>query len=327
MTDEETEEERRLQRRRSQPDALSVSFSRLLPRLGPKLYIGVFWWAFGLYALFVARAPFTPSPAAEQAYSDLMQQAVFSEEAREAQGVLRQAQHDLDQVHVLGWRWRTPYDKLVPPRQRMVAEAQGRLNAALRESDALKSEAKSQVGIWSQYGVDEVRERFWTAYQSGKDFAKRMTFWDVMFGVGGGRRDEELVATLLRWLGQIMMNFTIGLVSALFSFAFSLVGMLWEYKVSYLSGALFFAVAMSGASAMVFTFVGGMYATAVGGVMYVTRAAQNARIEGGGAGGRRQQVRYQQRPPGHGGGGAQYSGAQFGQGQQRADFGQTPHYD
>lgn len=31
-----------------------------------------------------------------------------------------------------------------------------------------------------------------------------------MFGMGGGRRDEELWATLLRWLGQIMMNFTVG---------------------------------------------------------------------------------------------------------------------
>ena len=37
--------------------------------------------------------------------------------------------------------------------------------------------------------------------RSGKDFAKRMTFWDVVFGVGGRGRDEELAATLLRWLG------------------------------------------------------------------------------------------------------------------------------
>ena len=36
--------------------------------------------------------------------------------------------------------------------------------------------------------------------------------------------------------------------------------------MSYLSGIVFFAVAMSGASAMVATFIGGMYATAAGGV-------------------------------------------------------------
>jgi len=152
---------------------------------------------------------------------------------------------------------------------------------ALRERDALQSDAKAAVGIWSQYGVDEVRERFWKAYQSGKDFAKRMTFWDVVFGVGG-RRDEELMVTMMRWLGQIMMNFTVGLISALFSFCFSLVSMLWEYKVSYLSGLLFFAVAMTGASAMVATFIGGMYATAAGGVyMVIQSAARHERLEGG----------------------------------------------
>jgi hypothetical protein len=47
----------------------------------------------------------------------------------------------------------------------------------VRESNALKSEAKAAVGIWSSYGVAEVRERFWKAYQDGKDLAKRMTFW------------------------------------------------------------------------------------------------------------------------------------------------------
>ena len=156
----------------------------------------------------------------------------------------------------------------------------------MRERDALMSDAKASVGVWSAYGVEEVRGLFWDAYQSGKDFAKRMTWWDVLLG-GVGRRDEELWATLLRWLGQVMMNFTIGLFSALVSFAFSLVSMLWAYKASYLSGLLFFAVAMSGATAMVGLFVGGMYATAVGGVYVLAKSAGNARLEGGRGGGAR----------------------------------------
>ena len=194
-----------------------------------------------------------------------MGEAVFSEDARQAQLGLRSAQRALDEVHVFGWRWRAPYDRLVPERKRALALATKDFEAAVRERDALMSDAKASVGVWSAYGVEEVRGLFWDAYQSGKDFAKRMTWWDVLLG-GVGRRDEELWATLLRWLGQVMMNFTIGLFSALVSFAFSLVSMLWAYKASYLSGLLFFAVAMSGATAMVGLFVGGMYATAVGGV-------------------------------------------------------------
>ena len=44
-----------------------------------------------------------------------------------------------------------------------------------------------------------------------------------------------------------MMNFTIGLVSALISFTFSLFSMIWAYKASYLSGLVFFAIAFTGA--------------------------------------------------------------------------------
>ena len=284
------DDDMRIQRRRR--DGGEIQLSRFFPRPGPKLYTGVIWWAFGLYALFYASAPYTPTALEEQTYSELMQAAVFSEDARMAQQEFHSAQRHLDQVHVWGWRWRPPYDQLVPPRQRQLEEAGFRLRAALKERDALQSEAKAAVGLWSQYGVDEVRERFWQAYQSGKDFAKRMTFWDVMLG-GVSRRDEEIYVTLLRWLGQIMMNFTVGLISALFSFMFSLVSMIWEYKASYLSGLLFFAVCMSGASAMVVTFVGGMYGTAAGGVYVLLQNAKHARLEGGRAQ-REQQQRYMQ---------------------------------
>ena len=52
-----------------------------------------------------------------------MQQAIFSEEMRQAQMEAQSAQRSLDQVHVFGWRWRAPYDQLVPPRQAALAHA------------------------------------------------------------------------------------------------------------------------------------------------------------------------------------------------------------
>ena len=222
--------------------------------------------------------------------------------------VMRAQQH-LDQVHVWGWRWREPYNRLVPERKvevgrtaftttcalslcsrhgarayhladavslidqpthpphaddlrvgvearslfggaiastSQLAEVQRQFDAAINERNALISEAKGEVGIWSTYGaklmelavalekwrgwrgwrssrdgmasvvlegssglgwgglatmpptvgwgrkrgrggdkrrmmhvafagVEEVRDRFWKAYESGKDFAKRMT--------------------------------------------------------------------------------------------------------------------------------------------------------
>ena len=72
----------RIAQRRRQNDALSNY--RIFPRPGPKLYTAVIWYAFGLYVLLVARAPFTPSPEDEQKYSDLMQAAVWSPEMKHA---------------------------------------------------------------------------------------------------------------------------------------------------------------------------------------------------------------------------------------------------
>jgi len=282
-------------RARAREDDGTVSDFRLsLPRPGPKSAFVFSWWVLGLYALFFAQG-LTPSAESEQRYSELMQQAVFSPEAREIEHEMRRAMRDLDQVHVWGWRWREPYSRLVPERKAYLAVAQRNLNAALAERDAIISEAKSEVGIWSTYGVEEVRDKFWKAYQSGKDFAKRMTWWDVLLGVGGSR-DEEAWVTLMRWAGQIMMNFTVGLISALVSFGFSLVSMIWEYKASLAGGLLFFVVAFSAASSMVAAFIGGMYATAAGGVYVLAKQARNARLEGRGGGQPRRNLR-------HGGGG------------------------
>eukprot|EP00310_Coccolithus_braarudii_P026018 CAMPEP_0183337490 /NCGR_PEP_ID=MMETSP0164_2-20130417/5110_1 /TAXON_ID=221442 /ORGANISM="Coccolithus pelagicus ssp braarudi, Strain PLY182g" /LENGTH=285 /DNA_ID=CAMNT_0025507183 /DNA_START=25 /DNA_END=882 /DNA_ORIENTATION=- len=269
----------------------TTAVGALLPTPGPRAYTALIWWVFGLYALFMAKAPFTPSFEAEAEYDELMSRAMFSEEGMQAERQYRRALQELDQVNVFFWQWREPYSRLVPRKKEQVAAARAEFEALSAERDALISDAKATVGIWSQHGVDEVRSRFWADYQWGKDLAKRMTWWDFLLGTGGGR-DEEAYVTLLRWVGQIMLNFTVGLCSALFMFIFTLLGLIWEYKTSLLSGTIFFVVALTGASSMVALFVGGMYATAVGGV-YLAAQSHAARLEGRGAA-PRQRVRHQQ---------------------------------
>ncbi|KAL1525070.1 hypothetical protein AB1Y20_019943 [Prymnesium parvum] len=281
------EPDHRLRRRRDQDDGM---VGLPLPRPGPKTVFAFSWWVVGLYVLFFAKG-LTPSPESEQKYSELMQQAVFSNEAREMEEHVRSAMRHLDKVHVWGWRWREPYASLVPERMAELEMAQRNLEQALAERNALISEAKGAVGIWSTHGVEDVRDRFWKAYQSGKDFAQRMSWWDTAFVfMGRGSRDEEAALTLLRWVGQIMMNFTVGLLSALVSFGFSLVGMIWEYKTSLFGGLLFFTVAFSAAASMVAAFIGGMVASAVGGVYLIDKQVRNARLEGR-AGDQRRYVR------------------------------------
>jgi len=279
------------ERRQRQNDELTATVSRLIPKPGPKSFGFLIWWVLGMYALFMAGAPYRPSVEEEQRYSELMNEAVFSEDMKMAQQQLIGAQRSLDEVNL--WFPSRAQKAMIPGAKDRVARARAIFDTESRARDELISEAKSTVGIWSTYGVEEVRKRFWDAYQSGKDFAKRMTFWDVMFGMGG-RRDEEAWVSMMRWVGQIMMNFTLGLGSALISFCFSLVSMIWEYKTSLASGIAFFVVAMSGATAMVSLFIGGMYGTAVGGVFVLAKQAQNARLEGRARPQQRRYVRHDQ---------------------------------
>ena len=153
----------RLARRRQQQDALGNV--RLFPTPGPKLYAGVVWWAFGLWVLFMAQAPFTPSPEDEQRYSELMQQAVFSDAARRRSSIYTARSATSTRCMFLvgdGAILTTSWCRLVR-RLWMSRRAPKPCGAQALQSDA------TAVGIWSQYGVDEVRERFWKAYQDGKD--------------------------------------------------------------------------------------------------------------------------------------------------------------
>ncbi len=54
-----------------------------------------------------------------------------------------------------------------------------------QNEEAIISEAKSTVGLFSTYGVYETRDLFWQRFNQGKQFAKRQSFWDMIFmGIG-----------------------------------------------------------------------------------------------------------------------------------------------
>ena len=127
--------------------------------------------------------------------------------------------------------------------------AKRRLNTAVEKLKPLEDKryaiikaAKHEVGVWSKYGVDETREKFWETFQDGKDFAKRMTFWDMMFSIG--RRDENGGAFIAKWVLRILMNYTMGMVYTLVSFMFQLYGIVSSYTPNFASGVVFYLVAV-----------------------------------------------------------------------------------
>lgn len=144
--------------------------------------------------------------------------------------------------------------------------------AAVREEELIVQDAKSQVGIFSEYGVQETRDMFWGIFAGGKDFAKRQSMWDMLFmGLRWGR-DDNMIEVLLRWLIQLLFNFTLGLCGALVVFWFKLWGLISSYAPNPLVALFYFALAGLSATVCVASYLLGLYGAAAGTVGVVGKA-------------------------------------------------------
>ncbi len=160
-----------------------------------------------------------------------------------------------------------------------------------KEEDKKLAHAKSNLGIFSEYGVEETRNMFWHRFAQGKGFAKRQTSWDVIFyGIGAMARDESMLEYLLRILLSMLFNFTIGIFGAVVTFIFSLYSIVQSYQASLLSGGIFFCFASLAAISFAVSWILGLYAVAAAGTFVTLKlVASNLRIE---SDGRHQRVHY-----------------------------------
>eukprot|EP00439_Symbiodinium_sp_Y106_P039792 s1903_g4.t2 len=161
---------------------------------------------------------------------------------------------------------------------RKVQMAQAEVARVQKHRDRVLSEGRQEVGIWSSFGVQDVRRSFWNAWQSGKDFAAQCTFYNVLFAVGG--RDESLYIMIFRLIMQYVVNLTLGLIGAFCYFLYNMYLLIVSYGSSVLSGVAFFLLATVAGLSMLTTYLGGMYAVvAGGGAMIIQQAARHAALE------------------------------------------------
>ena len=153
--------------------------------------------------------------------------------------------------------------------------AEERLNAIRAEGQSRMSDAKSVAGLFSEIGVGEVQDSFWSYFTSGKQFAKRQSMWDAMFiGFRSMSRDENLIEYGLRLLMQVLMNFSIGLVMALIMFVIGLWSIVKSYQPNPIIAVFFFIMAACAAFSFVTTYLLGLYGAAAGGVYGVLKLAE-----------------------------------------------------
>jgi hypothetical protein len=131
-----------------------------------------------------------------------------------------------------------------------------------RQYDALRAEeaarisvAKSKLGVFSEYGVEEARNLFWERFNQGKGFAQRQTKWDALFyGISAMGRDEKLISYLFRIVLSFLFNFTIGVVGAVVVFIFNLYSLILTFRASFLTGLVFFGFASLAAISFAMTW-------------------------------------------------------------------------
>jgi len=167
-------------------------------------------------------------------------------------------------------------------KQRM-EKARYRLDQIRKEGYLRMSDAKSVAGLFSEVGVGEVQDKFWSYFNAGKQFAKRQSMWDAMFiGMRSMGRNENMVEYGLKVLMQILLNFSLGLVMALFMFVIGLWSIIRSYQPNAIVAVLFFVSAVCAAFSFVSTYLLVMYGAAASGVYGVLKVAEsNLRLQQG----------------------------------------------
>eukprot|EP01041_Mallomonas_annulata_P005363 gene5363-10719_t len=174
-------------------------------------------------------------------------------------------------------------DTFCQENKRSLDNIRQKYNTLKAKIDQGVSDAKSELGIFSESGVGETRDLFWLRFSQGKGFATRQSKWDALFmGIGAMSRDEGMLSYLLRLLMSVLFNFTLGMFGTVIGFIFSLPGIIMAYQVPLLYACLFFISATLAAIAFAATWILGLY-TAAAGAVYVGAklVASNMRLEGG----------------------------------------------
>mmetsp|Transcript_29344 Transcript_29344/g.53727 ORF Transcript_29344/g.53727 Transcript_29344/m.53727 type:complete len:298 (-) Transcript_29344:165-1058(-) len=188
-------------------------------------------------------------------------------------------------------------DSLCQRNKARMERTKATLDEIRAEGNARMSDAKSVAGVFSEVGVGEVKDSFWEYFAAGKKFAKRQSMWDAMFiGLRGMRRDESWMEYALKVLLQALLNFSMGLVMALFIFIFGLWSIVRSYQPNPVTAVAFFLSASCAAFAFVSTYLLALYGAAAGTVYGAAKLAESQRRLEGGAQQQqaRQRVQYRQ---------------------------------
>lgn len=250
--------------------------------------ISVSLWVLGLLIAAFANG-FSVDEARQEAYTLTLQHAE-EVDRQEMAKALRELHRAEDRYYnAKGW---FSCDERCMVAKDKADMARAEVNRVEKKRNQIMVEARREVGIWSVFGVRDVRNAFWAAWKSGKDWAARYTMMDALFMMMG-REEETMVSMILKVVFQYMMNLTLGLCGAFVFFVYNVYSLIVSYGEPALSGLAFFLLVLVAGMSTVGTYLVAIYGTVAGGGLYLVKQAAKQAALNEGNGERPRRVQYQ----------------------------------
>jgi len=269
---------------RTRNNDTTIAFRDILPKPTPFNVSFFGLWMLGMFVMLLAPALVPVDEASLNIHHEKMMEAK-GVDVYDAVEQLRFAQEGLYRAKVWPWQWNAENTRLYDNEKHNVQQARIYLDGLLAQQYAIQKEGKQAVGLWSEFGLQEMRDKFWENINWGAGIAKRQTYYQAffsMFSMMGGRRDENMLGVILQWVMRILFNFTFGLMMACFSFIISVPSMIDSYGASFMSSFAFMMLAVLGAASVVLTILTCMWGTVAGaGYVAVTQAIKHQRLQDG----------------------------------------------
>lgn len=131
--------------------------------------------------------------------------------------------------------------------------------------------------------MSEARSLYRSAFEAGKVFGRRQTFWDALGRALNSRDENNHPAVLVVQLVlTAVVNFSMGALGSVFIFAASLPALLASYRAPLPSAALFFLVALLAAASVAAAFIAALAASGAAASYGVVSLAGGRLLAGGG---------------------------------------------
>ncbi|KAL7688110.1 hypothetical protein Plhal304r1_c020g0072341 [Plasmopara halstedii] len=231
----------------------------------PKVRVGLVLWIVGLFFMLLAPGLRTVTPEMKSTYENMIIEAANMPEYHKAYTKYMKAQAYADEAKVWFWRVREPYKTMVNQRQPIADKWAAEVARTEQIREEKMKKARNFVGLWSDFGMADVRARFWSAFEKGKIFAQQQTFYHMIMRVLASR-DEDILSMVLNWVFVAVMNFTTGLLGALFYFFFSLINMVFSYQPDPVSATAFVLLGFVGAASVVASYLLAIYGMVASGI-------------------------------------------------------------